>query len=157
MSPRIISIEQRIAALLDYRCIILISLPRSGHYTVIWDRKMGAVMAVLCDESGLTEFPFSYLAHVTLLIPAQVRLRICSSLLRLAQPKNHFRKAAPQHTQLLSETRHTGFLVELIGLQLLDCFSCCFALWLRHSASFIHFVSGGTLARSVANITNLLF
>jgi len=30
--------------------------------------------SVLCDESGHTKFPFSYLAHVTLLTPAQVRL-----------------------------------------------------------------------------------
>lgn len=35
----------------------------------------GGENLVLCDESGLTEFPFSYIAHVTLLTPAQVRLR----------------------------------------------------------------------------------
>ena len=37
---------------------------------------------VLCDESGHTIFPFSYLAHMTLPTPAQGRLRICSPLLR---------------------------------------------------------------------------
>jgi len=47
---------------------------------------------VLCDESGHTKFPSSYLAHVTLLTLAQARLRIGSGLaqdlLRLAQAKN---------------------------------------------------------------------
>jgi len=56
-------------------------------------------LSVLCDESGHTEFPFSYLAHVTLLTPAQGRLRIGSGLAQACSPypKNYFRKAAPQH------------------------------------------------------------
>ena len=33
---------------------------------------------VLCDESGYIKFPFSYLAHVTLLAPVQARFRISS-------------------------------------------------------------------------------
>jgi len=36
--------------------------------------------AVSCDEPGLTKFTFSYIAHVTLLTPAQARLRIGSGL-----------------------------------------------------------------------------
>jgi len=47
-------------------------------------------ISVLCDESGHTKFPFSCLAHVTLLTLAlAARLRVCSGLLGL-------RKAAPQ-------------------------------------------------------------
>jgi hypothetical protein len=34
-----------------------------------------ATVFVLCDESGHTKFPFSYLAHVMLLTPAQGQLR----------------------------------------------------------------------------------
>jgi len=41
-------------------------------------------LGVLCDESGHIKFPFSYLAHVTLLTSAQVRLRIDSGLLIVA-------------------------------------------------------------------------
>ena len=41
---------------------------------------------VLCDESGHKKFPFLCLAHVTLLTPAQVRLRICSGLFTFAHP-----------------------------------------------------------------------
>ena len=40
---------------------------------------------VSCDESGHNKFPFSYLTHVTLLIPAQGRLRVGSGWLRMAQ------------------------------------------------------------------------
>jgi len=32
-------------------------------------------VVVTCDESGHTEFPFTYLANVTLLTLAQARLR----------------------------------------------------------------------------------
>jgi len=35
--------------------------------------------SVLCDESGQTKFPFSYVAHVTLLTPAQDWLRLAQS------------------------------------------------------------------------------
>jgi len=39
---------------------------------------------------------------MTLLTPAQVRLRICS---RFAHPKNHFRKAAPQMHNYFNSSR----------------------------------------------------
>jgi len=42
--------------------------------------------AVSCDESGLIKFPFSYLAHVTLLTPAQVRLSPCSGFAQAGSP-----------------------------------------------------------------------
>ena len=50
-------------------------------------------MAVSCDESGHTKFPFSYLAHVTLLTPAQARLRICSGLLTLRTISGRLRRS----------------------------------------------------------------
>jgi hypothetical protein len=50
--------------------------------------------SVSCDESGNTKFPFSYLAHVTLLTPAQGRLTAAQDWLSLAHPLNHFWKAA---------------------------------------------------------------
>ena len=52
---------------------------------------------VVCDESGHTKFPFSYIAHVTLLNPgsgiAQSLLRICSGWLNFAHPNYNFRQA----------------------------------------------------------------
>lgn len=45
--------------------------------------------------------PFSYLAHVALLTPAQA---LCAGfwlgLLTFAHPKEHFRQAVPQHNEL---------------------------------------------------------
>ena len=51
---------------------------------------------VVCDESGHTKFPFSYLAHLTLPHPgsasAQSLLRICSGQLTFAHPLYRFDK-----------------------------------------------------------------
>jgi len=41
---------------------------------------------VLCDESGRTKFPFSYLANVTQLTPAQARLSPCSGFDQVCSP-----------------------------------------------------------------------
>ena len=61
-------------------------------------------MYVMGYESGLTQFPFSYLDHMTLLTLAQVRLSPCSEFahwLSFSLPNYHFRQAAPQHAELL--------------------------------------------------------
>jgi hypothetical protein len=57
--------------------------------------------SVLCDESGHTKFPFSYLAHVMMLTPTQIRLRICSGLLIFAHHNCHFRQAVPEYAEWL--------------------------------------------------------
>jgi len=41
---------------------------------------------VVCDESGHIKFPFSYLAHVTLLTLAQARLSCCSGFAQVGSP-----------------------------------------------------------------------
>ena len=67
---------------------------------------------VSCDESGPTKFPFSYLSHVTLLPgsgPAQ-------DLLKLAHPKNYFRKATPPHETYFKSSR--------ASLELVACKPC---------------------------------
>jgi len=46
-----------------------------------------------------------YLAHVTLLTPAQSLLKICSGLPTFVQAKYHFRQAAPQHAVTIYATR----------------------------------------------------
>jgi len=43
-----------------------------------WRWNCPPLSCVMWDESRLTKFPFSYLAHVTLLTPAQARLSPCS-------------------------------------------------------------------------------
>lgn len=48
------------------------------------------VPTVVCDESGHTKFPFSSLAHVTLLTLAQAHLSLCSGCLTFAHPNDHF-------------------------------------------------------------------
>ena len=62
---------------------------------VAWVEKDGAAAVrvaspntkfVLCDESGHTNFPFSYLAHVTLLTLAQARLSFCSGFAQTCSP-----------------------------------------------------------------------
>ncbi|KAK1754200.1 hypothetical protein QBC47DRAFT_385929 [Echria macrotheca] len=62
---------------------------------------------VTCDESGHTKFPFSYPAHVTLLTPAQGRLRAgsglaqdCSGLLTLRAISGRLRRSIPQLSTL---------------------------------------------------------
>jgi hypothetical protein len=56
-------------------------------------------------ESGLTKFRFPYLAHVTLLAPAQARPSLCSAFysgwLTFAHPNYHFRQAAAQPAESL--------------------------------------------------------
>jgi hypothetical protein len=47
-------------------------------------------MAVVCDESGHMEFPFSYPPHMALITLAQARLRIRSDLLTLGTMLNCF-------------------------------------------------------------------
>jgi hypothetical protein len=42
--------------------------------------------AVMCDESGHTRFPFSTLAHVTLLTLAQARLSLFSGFAQAGSP-----------------------------------------------------------------------
>ena len=42
--------------------------------------------SVMCDESGHTKFPFSYLEHVTLLTLAQARLSPCSEFAQAGSP-----------------------------------------------------------------------
>jgi len=50
-------------------------------------------LTVLCDESRLKKFLFLYLARVTLLTPAQVRLRIGSGLLTLRTFSGRLRRS----------------------------------------------------------------
>jgi len=47
--------------------------------------------AVMYNESWHTKFPFSYLAHVTLLTPAQARLSSCSGFAQASSPCLPFR------------------------------------------------------------------
>jgi len=59
----------------------------------------------MCDESGHTEFPFSYLAPRDVAHPgsgsAQSVLRICSGWLTFAHPDYQFRQAAAQPAESL--------------------------------------------------------
>ena len=70
-----------------------------GGQIVQWDVRVGGsgggpagptifdpLLSVLCDESGHTKFPFSYLNHVTLLTLAQARLSFTSGFAHAGSP-----------------------------------------------------------------------
>jgi len=62
------------------------------HWAFSLANKRGAALGIFvsCDESGLTKFPFSYCAHVTLLILDQGRLRAGSGLTQSCSPSEPF-------------------------------------------------------------------
>jgi len=63
--------------------------------------------------SGLMEFPFSCLAHVTWLNPAQARLSLYSGLLTFAHPKYHFGRLRRSMYNYFSSSRASLELVRV--------------------------------------------
>jgi len=62
------------------------------------------VSCIMCDESGHTEFPFSYLEHVKLLTLAQARFGPCSGVAQAGSPLltlitifGRLRRSLPNH------------------------------------------------------------